>query len=211
MRSVSEKIKQRLLLKEHYVSTQQIRMIQLRVNRSIRPKSSALMVTSIDEHTDKPLVSAKLAISMAQEGKRVLLVDADFSTPTLHEWFQKNNETGWSDAVLKRRGVQNKIKETLFPNLYLLTTGPANRFSQEMWVPEKIGGVIEECKKEFDLILFISPTFHSSVNAQLLVEYCEGVVLVARANKSKKEELLTTVEAIERSGGKMLGTILQTG
>ncbi|REJ10272.1 CpsD/CapB family tyrosine-protein kinase [Halobacillus trueperi] len=211
MRSVSEKIKQRLMLNEQYVSTQQIRMIQIRVNRFIRHEPSALMLTSVDEHTENSLISAKLAMAMAQQGKRVLLVDADLSSPTLHDFFQKKNKLGWANAVLERRGVQNMIRETQVPNLCLLTTGSTQKFPQGMWIPEKIKGVVEECKKAFDLILFTSPTFLFSANAQLLVEYCEGVILVARTNKSKKEKLVNTVEAIERSGREVFGTILQTG
>ncbi|MBX0357656.1 CpsD/CapB family tyrosine-protein kinase [Halobacillus sp. Nhm2S1] len=211
MRSVSEKIKQRLLLKEQYVSTQQIRMIQIQVNRFIRNEPSALMLTSVDEHTENSLIAAKLAIAMAHQGKRVLLVDADLSSPTVHDLFQTKNGLGWADAVLERRGVKNMLRETLVPNLCLLTSGSPQRFSHDMWIPEKIQGVVEECKRAFDLILFKAPTFTSSAHAQLLVECCEGVVLVARTNKSKKEKLVTTVDAIERSGRKVFGTILQTG
>ncbi|MYL49267.1 polysaccharide biosynthesis tyrosine autokinase [Halobacillus litoralis] len=211
MRSVSEKVKQRLMLNEQYVSTQQIRMIQIRLNRFIRHEPSALILTSVDEHTENSLVSAKLAMAMAQQGKRVLLVDTDLSSPALHVFFQNKNEWGWANAVQERRGVRNMIRETMVPNLCLLTTGMTQRFSHEMWMPEKIKGVVEECKKAFDLVLFTAPPFLSSANTQLLTDYCEGVILVARTNKSKKEKLVTTVDAIERSGREVLGTILQTG
>ncbi|MBN9655003.1 CpsD/CapB family tyrosine-protein kinase [Halobacillus sp. GSS1] len=211
MRSVSEKVKQKLLLNEQYVSTQQIRMIQIRVNRFIRHKPSALMLTSVDDHTETSLVAAKLAQAMAHQGKRVLLVDAQLSSPTLHNLFQNKNGLGWADAVLERRGVENLIRKTLVPNLSLLTSGSPKSFSHEMWMPEKIQGVVDECKKAFDLILFTAPMFMSSAHAQLLVECCEGVLLVARTKKSKKETLISTIDAVERSGKEVFGTILQTG
>lgn len=205
------KLKQKLLLNDRFVSTEQIRMIQVRIDHQLQQKSASLMITPAGGKTDKSLITAKLGVAMAQQGKKVLVVDADVRKPGVHDWFQADHDSGWTNAVLERSSIKGFVRETFQPNLYFLPAGQPGGHPEEVWVPDKMKWWIQECKKDFDVVLFDAPSFISVADPQVLVDYCEGVIVVARSNKTKKEDLVSTKESVGRADKKVLGVILQTG
>ena len=184
-------------------------------------ESKAICLTSSDAGEGKSWVSANLAISCAQYGKKVLIVDADLRKGRQHGIFRKSNRTGLSDLLKDLRGnlkeddVQKieeeltlKIQDTEVQNVYLLSSGPVPFNPSELLGTANIDFLLDLLKKEFDLIIIDTPPASIITDALLFATKVDYMFLVASSRKTKKETLLNTKKAIEAVGGKIPGIIL---
>ena len=184
-------------------------------------ESKAICLTSSDAGEGKSWVSANLAISCAQYGKKVLIVDADLRKGRQHRIFRKSNRTGLSDLLKDLRGnlkeddVQKieeeltlKIQDTEVQNVYLLPSGPVPFNPSELLGTANIDFLLDLLKKEFDLIIIDTPPASIITDALLFATKVDYMFLVASSRKTKKETLLNTKKAIEAVGGKIPGIIL---
>ncbi|WP_231510918.1 CpsD/CapB family tyrosine-protein kinase [Bacillus sp. UNC438CL73TsuS30] len=210
-RDETKKIMQRLKLNEDFVSTEQIRMIRTKVDQVSSRKSSLFMLTSPNYDGEKSIISAKLAISYAEQGKKVLLVDANIRRPSLHNWFQLTNESGLTNVILNNEEIQLYYKETLVPGLDVLPAGPSPLNLSDIWVTSKIEEMVRKCKAEFEVVIFEAPPFLTASDSQILANQCDGVILVVKANKTKKEDTFKTKDSLERTNNRIVGVIYQTG
>ncbi len=184
-------------------------------------ESKTICLTSSDAGEGKSWVSANLAISCAQYGKKVLIVDADLRKGRQHRIFRKSNRTGLSDLLKDLRGnlkeddVQKieeeltlKIQDTEAQNVYLLPSGPVPFNPSELLGTANIDFLLDLLKKEFDLIIIDTPPASIITDALLFATKVDYMFLVASSRKTKKETLLNTKKAIEAVGGKIPGIIL---
>ena len=184
-------------------------------------ESKTICLTSSDAGEGKSWVSANLAISCAQYGKKVLIVYADLRKGRQHRIFRKSNRTGLSDLLKDLRGnlkeddVQKieeeltlKIQDTEAQNVYLLPSGPVPFNPSELLGTANIDFLLDLLKKEFDLIIIDTPPASIITDALLFATKVDYMFLVASSRKTKKETLLNTKKAIEAVGGKIPGIIL---
>lgn len=184
-------------------------------------ESKTICLTSSDAGEGKSWVSANLAISCAQYGKKVLIVDADLRKGRQHRIFRKSNRTGLSDLLKDLRGnlkeddVQKieeeltlKIQDTEAQNVYLLPSGPVPFNPSELLGTANIDFLLDLLKKEFDLIIIDTPPASIITDALLFATKVDYMFLVASSRKTKKETLLNTKKAIEAVGGNIPGIIL---
>lgn len=210
-RDETKKIMQKLKLNEESISTEQIRMIRTKIDQSSERKSTLFMLTSPHYEAEKSIISTKLAKSYAEQGKKVLLVDANIRNPSLHYWFQISNESGLTNVILNNEEIQLYYKETMVPGLVVLPAGPSPLNLSDVWVTSKIKDMISKCEAEFEVVIFEAPAFLTASDSQILANHCDGVILVVRANKTKKEDMLKTKEYLERTNNQIVGVIYQTG
>ncbi len=210
-RDETKRILQKLLLHEDSISTEQIRMICTNLDSVSDSQSALFMVTSPCHEEEKSIISSKLAISFVEQGKKVLLVDANIRKPTLHNWFQITNGTGLTKVIENVENINLYIKETFIPGLFVLPTGPIPLNPSDVWVTSKIKELVSHCKLEFDVVIFEAPAFLTVSDSQILANQCDGVILVVKENKTKKEEVLMIKEQLARSNNQILGVIYQTG
>src|SRR4051812_46054066 len=122
-----------LQLNEDSISTEQIRMIRTNIDQVSDSKMALLMITSPNNEEDRSIISAKLAISFAEQGKRILLVDANIRKPSLNKWFQITNDSGLTNVILNKEEIQLHYRETLVPGLYVLPAGLAPLNLSDIW------------------------------------------------------------------------------
>lgn len=184
-------------------------------------ESKTICLTSSNAGEGKSWVTANLAISCAQYGKKVLIIDADLRKGRQHRIFKKSNRTGLSDLLKNLRGtikedeVQKieeeltvKIQDTEVNNVYLLTSGPVPFNPSELLGTANIEFLLNLLKKEFDLIIIDTPPASIITDALLFATKVDYMFIVASSRKTKKELLLNTKKAIESVGGKIPGIIL---
>ncbi|MBO5478083.1 MAG: CpsD/CapB family tyrosine-protein kinase [Clostridia bacterium] len=184
-------------------------------------ESKTICLTSSNASEGKSWVTANLAISCAQYGKKVLIIDADLRKGRQHRIFKKSNRTGLSDLLKNLRGtvkedeVQKieeeltvKIQDTEINNVYLLTSGPVPFNPSELLGTANIEFLLNLLKKEFDLIIIDTPPASIITDALLFATKVDYMFIVASSRKTKKELLLSTKKAIESVGGKIPGIIL---
>ncbi|KZE64051.1 hypothetical protein AWM68_13165 [Fictibacillus phosphorivorans] len=173
-------------------------------------QANVLMITSPKGVSPHISISSQLAISFAEQGKKVLLVDANLRNPELHTYFNLPNTKGFLDVILHDDNVFTHARTDHSKRLSILTAG--NLFSTpiDLWISKKIEYVINNWKDKFDLVLFHAPSYLEFSDAQVLVNQCDGVLLVVRSGKTKIKDADTAKQKINRSNKPILGVIYQT-
>ncbi|SIS62967.1 CpsD/CapB family tyrosine-protein kinase [Salimicrobium flavidum] len=211
MKRSDKDVWQKLRLSEGMKSTEQVRIIRTHLEQESRVDGHCMMVTSSDDLKDKPLITAKLALSFAEQGKRTLLIDADVRKPILHEWFQVEGGEGWTDALMMKESPSQNIRKTFQPDLYVLPAGSGGHAPAKLWVEDKIQGIIRECRKEFDIVLFEAPSLLKAADPLVLMNHCDGVIMVVKSRLSHRESAIETKGLVERANKPLVGVIFQTG
>ena len=183
--------------------------------------SKVICLTSSNAGEGKSWVTANLAISCAQYGKKVLIIDADLRKGRQHRIFKKSNRAGLSDLLKNLRGkltkedeqkieeeLTVKIQDTEVPNVYLLTSGPVPFNPSELLGTANVEFLLNLLRKEFDLIIIDTPPASIITDAIIFANKVDYMFIVAASRKTKKELLLNTKKAIESVGGKIPGIIL---
>ena len=191
------------------VVSEQFRTTRTNINFS-KPDGelTTLLVTSSLPAEGKSTVSANLACLFAQEGKKVVLIDADMRKPTVHYTFHLTNTIGLSNVLTKKTTVMDALKETDIEKLKIITSGPIPPNPADLLSAVSMDDIIEELKKEFDLILFDAPPVLSVTDAQILANKSEGTILVISAGSSDKNSVLKAKELLSASKAKIIGTVL---
>lgn len=121
------------------------------------------------------------------------------------------NNSGLTDVIVNEEEVKLHIRETYVPGLFILPTGPIPLTPSEIWVTSKMKKLVENCALEFDVVIFEAPPYLTAADSQILASHCDGVILVIKENKTKKEDVIKTKENLDRANNKILGVIYQTG
>jgi len=189
--------------------SEQYRTIRTNILFSVvdRPLRS-LMVTSSAPAEGKSTTAANLAVVFAQQGKKVLLVDADLRKPTVHYTFRKDNHVGLTNVLTKQAPFQTAVKETDVDNLFVLTSGPIPPNPAELLGSSAMEELLAEAYKQFDLVLFDTPPVLAVTDAQILANQCDGTILVVRSGKTEIEAAQKAKELLINAKGKLLGVVL---
>lgn len=193
------------------LSSEQIRIIRMNVENAIKKDSFILMVTSPDKDEDEALLSSKLAIAFSEQKKRVLLVDANLRNPSIHSLFAADNTNGLANAVSQGKKMRMYTKNTFIENLSILPAGTVSENTPNVFVSRNLQESLNGWTAEFDVIIIEAPAFLERSDTQIVAEHCDGVVLVVKANKTKKEKIVKTKSYLERAKKSIVGVIYQTG
>lgn len=175
---------------------------------SLDEELRTIVVTSTQPGEGKSTVISNLGITMAQSGKRVLLIDCDLRKPTIHKKLGIYNQDGLTTLLAKEKSFQEAIRTTNINNFFVLTSGPIPPNPAELLGSKKMRALIEELKGQFDVILFDAPPVLAVTDAQILATYCDGVVFVASFGQAEKQALITAKELINKVGGKLIGVVI---
>lgn len=167
-----------------------------------------LMITSSGPGEGKSTTTANLATVFAQQGNRVLLVDADMRKPTVHYTFSITNTFGLTSVLTKQSNLSEAATQIDTSNLFVLPCGPIPPNPSELISSRAMDEFIESALNEFDLILFDTPPVLVVTDAQLLANKCDGTVLVTSSGFTEKENALKAKDQLTNSKAKLLGVIL---
>lgn len=167
-----------------------------------------LMVTSVGPGEGKSTTSANLAVVFAQQGKKVLFVDADLRKPTVHYTFSLLNTVGLSSVITKQFTLQEAIEGSGVENLSILSSGPIPPNPAEMLGSKAMDEFLEEARESFDLIIFDTPPILAVTDAQILANKCDGSILVIASEKTERDMAIKGKELLQGAKGKMLGVVL---
>ena len=146
--------------------------------------------------------------TLAAEGYRVLMVDADLRHPSLHRLFRLEKENGLTDLCFGNSSLENVMKKTMWDNLRVVTGGNAYANPSSVFESEFLGASIEQMKMQGDWVLFDSPPMNSCSDAIALAGKVDGVVLVVESERTRREVALQFKDRLEKSGAHILGVVL---
>ena len=167
----------------------------------------AIVGTSSVPGEGKSTTSGNLALSLAQSGNKVLLVDCDMRKPSIHKKFKISNMSGTAELLLRKESFED-VANCYNENLTIITAGKIPPNPSEMLSSRAMTAFIKEMKKEFKYIILDTPPLQAVTDAQVLSTKADGVLLVVRAGSTKKEMVLNSVDLIKKVHGKTIGTVL---
>ncbi|MUT68047.1 CpsD/CapB family tyrosine-protein kinase [Paenibacillus sp. NEAU-GSW1] len=174
---------------------------------SVDKPIKVLMAASAQSGEGKSTVISNLAVAYAQEGKRVLLIDADLRKPSLHKIFSMTNRTGLSNLLSGQCSAAEAVKESYIGKLDVITAGPTPPHPAEMLGSQKMKSYLESVKDEYDMILFDAPPVLAVTDSLIISSLCDGVILVIHAGKVKKAYVRKTKEKLDYVQANIIGAV----
>lgn len=169
-----------------------------------------LLVTSSNAGEGKSTISLNLATVLAQQGVRVLLVDADLRRPVLHERIGVHSPVGLSVALASDQIDPEPQPVEDIPNLYALCGGPVPPFPAELLGSQRMRSLLTQWRREYDFIVMDGPPALPVTDAIVLEQLCDAVLLVARHGVTEKKVAHRSYRALTRQLPQhvVLGTVL---
>lgn len=191
------------------IISEQFRTVRTNINFSMPNRVlKTLLFTSSSIGEGKSTTAANVAIVFAQEGKKVLLIDADLRKPTMHYTFRKTITPGLTNLLTSHWNLNQVVKETGVNGLDLITSGPLPSNPAELLGLPSMDMLITEVKEKYDIIIFDAPPVLSISDAQVLTNKCDGTILVISSGSTEKVNAIKAKEVLQASKGNIIGTIL---
>jgi tyrosine-protein kinase Etk/Wzc len=193
----------------HSMLAEQFRQIRTRLQHAASLDTTrSILITSASPDDGKSTVSCNLAAGLALNGRRILLIDADFRRPGLHQIFGVGNEHGFSEALADLNRFDALVRPTHVPNLSVLPSGlrPAN--ATEQLESQLLTDFIERALEDFDHVIFDSGALLFASETLALAPRVDGVVTVVRARANSRGLLQRLRDALKQVKAEHLGVIL---
>lgn len=171
-------------------------------------KPKAIVVTSALPEEGKSVTVSNLAVTLAQAGKNVLVLDTDFRKPTQHNIFRIRNVNGLTNYLTSEMELKGLVKATPVPRLFLANVGPLPPNPAELLGSEKMDELIGTLKQSFDFILLDSPPVLTVSDAMVLGPRIDGMILVVWGGKTSREALMRAKEKLDMLKIKCLGVVI---
>lgn len=175
---------------------------------SIDSQIQTIMIASASSGEGKTTTIGNLAVTYAQEGKKVLVMDTDLRKPAVHLMFNVPNHVGLSSVLSSQYQVTEVLRETGVEGLHVLSSGPIPPNPSEMIGSRKMTALLEGLKGEYDVILFDTPPVLTVTDALIISSLCDGVILVVNAGKVKKDLVKKAKAHLEHVNARILGAVL---
>lgn len=175
------------------------------VDRPLR----TLMVTSPLPSEGKSVTAGNLAASLAQTGKRVVLVDADLHRPKQHRLFGLRNNIGLTSALLEEKpALDGLLQGTTTPGLSVLTTGPLPPNPAELLGSGRMGELMDVLMGQADMVVFDTPPVMALADAAVMGSQVDGVLLVINAGETRREMAQRAIAALNHVNARVLGVLI---
>ncbi|MEJ2747273.1 MAG: CpsD/CapB family tyrosine-protein kinase [Anaerolineae bacterium] len=167
----------------------------------------SLVVTSPAKAEGKSTTIANLAVTMAQSGRKTILVDCDLRRPSLHTLFDLRNEPGLTDVILDDEAAL-PLQETGVENLWLLASGPKPPNPADLLGSKKIDQLLAKLNEMADIVLFDAPPVIAVTDAAVLGAKVDGVLLVVSAGQTRRDHAERAKELLEKAKVRIIGATL---
>lgn len=168
----------------------------------------AVLFTSPGPAEGKSTVSSNLAVSVAQTGTEIVLVDSDLRKPTVHKIFGLNNSVGLTSVLTGQIKLEDAVQKTKIDGLSVLTSGPIPPNPAELLQSKSMRGIVERLKQEHERVLLDAPPVLPVADAMILSAYVDGVIMVISANHVPREMAVRAKELLENTNARLLGVVL---
>lgn len=168
-----------------------------------------ILVTSSQPSEGKTTTAINTAITLAQSGAEVVLIDCDLRRPRLHNHFNMENSHGLTNYLSGERDTDNLLKPLpSLPNLKIVTSGPIPPNPAELLSSNEMKHLLQFLKGNFKHVVIDSPPAISFTDAAILATLVDGVVLVAMAGKSSVHLMRRFKQRLANIGARIYGVVL---
>ena len=171
-------------------------------------KCQVLGFTSPNQGDGKSTVTSNLAVSIAQTGRKVLLVDCDLRRPNVHKLLGISNDVGLSDVIGGEMEPWDAIQQTETTNLWSLPSGPLPANPAELLTSSTFEQFIKMAREKYDYILLDCPPVLAVADPCIVAPRTDGMTLVLRVSKDSRPQAMRAKEMLDRVHARMLGVVV---
>jgi len=167
-----------------------------------------IVVTSPHPREGKSTIAVNLAIALAQDGRRVAIMDCDLRKPRLHEVFQVKNNPGLTNYIAGNCSLADILKPTEEDNLVFVPAGPSPPNPAELLNSQAYNDLLKQLRRDFQHLIIDTPPTLGFADARVLAQQADGVLLVAKHQGTSKEAGRLARQHFSQINAKMLGMVL---
>ncbi len=167
-----------------------------------------LLITSAGSEDGKTSVAINLAVTMAQGGQRVLLIDCNFRRPSIRRIFPTARPDGLSNVLTAQADFASVISATETPNLFVVSSGRMPPTPADLLGSQAMRALLAEARQRFDRVILDGPPALLVSDAIVLAMLVDGVVVVARAEANSKGAIKRVREHLESINARIIGAVL---
>jgi len=171
-------------------------------------KIKTLVIGSAAPGEGKSFTAANLAITMAQQKSKTLLIDADLRRGVLHNTFDCPKKPGFTNFLSGTATLSNVMYDTYIPNLSLITCGTLIPNPSELLGSDKMKEFIKEVSEDFDFVIFDTPPLMAATDAVILGTLVDGVAVIIRSGMTNRENIKRKLELFETVQTTVVGAVL---
>jgi capsular exopolysaccharide synthesis family protein len=168
----------------------------------------SILFSSPGPSEGKSTTAINFAVMLAQQGQRVLVMDADLRRPSLHRALDVLREPGLTNLLIGDAEPRETIRPNVLPNLDFLPSGPFPPNPSELLNSKAMGRLMEELEARYDQVVIDSPPVLAVTDAAVLAVHTDGAVLVLRSGETEQRAAERAVEQLRRVGVKVFGAVL---
>ena len=167
-----------------------------------------LLVTSAAPEDDRAVVAANLALVFAQGGSKTVLVDCDLRHPRQHALFGVTNSQGLTTYLAGEARGEWPLAETGVANLKLVTAGPALANPVDLLGSQRFQEALAQLAAQADVLVLDAPPVLAVADAAILARRADGVLLVVRAGRTKRDQAAKARAMLAKVNANVLGAVL---
>lgn len=168
----------------------------------------SVLFTSSEPSEGKSTVSNNMAVTWADQGMRVVLIDSDLRRPTVHKTFDVSNRLGLTNYLSGNASLEEVIQPTMVSNLYIITSGPIPPNPAELLGGDRVDSLIRDLNDKYDLLILDAPPVNTVTDAQLLAAKADGTILVVPQGIADKNGVRRAKQLLETVHANILGAIM---
>ena len=168
----------------------------------------SILFTSPGPSEGKSTTAINFAVMLAQQGQRVLVIDADLRRPSLHRALDVLREPGLTNLLIGDADIRETVRPGVLPNLDFLPSGPFPPNPSELLNSKAMGRLLEDLEARYDQIVIDSPPVLAVTDAAVLAVHTDGAVLVLRSGETEQRTAERSVEQLRRLGVRVFGAVL---
>lgn len=175
-----------------------------------KEQAKVLLVTSVMENEGKSTVAANLALSLAQEGNRVMLMDCDFRKPAQFKIFdvRDNEETDLGDVLINHKSADRIIRNWNDSNLYMILNKTSSNSIETLLKSTTLKQIIAFCRERMDYVVVDTSPLALVADTEELAQMTDASVLVVRQDTVLAKDINDAIDILNNTRGKVIGCIL---
>lgn len=174
---------------------------------SVDKDLKTIVVTSSEPGEGKSTVSGNLASILAQNNKKIIIIDCDLRKPTIHKRLEISNSVGLTEFIVGIKGL-NDVIQKISDNFFAITSGNIPPNPSEILSSKGMEKLLNDLSISFDYIILDTPPLNLVTDAQVLAGKCDGTILVVKAEATSKDEVTKAYNELKKVNANILGSVL---
>ncbi|MFC4652856.1 CpsD/CapB family tyrosine-protein kinase [Lactococcus nasutitermitis] len=190
--------------------TEQYRSLRTNIEYTqIDRELQTITITSAGPSEGKTTTIANLAVIYAQQGKKVLMIDADLRKPSLEKIFRKDNVNGLSDVLMKKIDIDKSIQSVQeAQGLFIMPAGFIPVDPSRLLGSQSMCDLISMLKSSYDIILIDTPPILVATDAQIIAAICDATILVVKSESTENKGLVQSKKKLLQVNANVIGVVL---